>query len=183
MQKNEQFEQRISDVEVNRRKLEARLDNLENRSRRTNLVFFGIPDDTVRESWEESETLVRRICKGNLDIDVTSIQRAHRLGTFKERSCRPIIASFQNWKERDNIMRNAFKFKNSAYSVSEDFSALVREKRRKLWDYSKEKRQDKNNKVYLTYDKLVINGDTYAWDFEQSMPILVRKKAPPIQQD
>lgn len=146
-------------------------------------MFFGIPDDTVRESWEESETLVRRICKGNLDIDVTSIQRAHRLGTFKERSCRPIIASFQNWKERDNIMRNAFKFKNSAYSVSEDFSALVREKRRKLWDYSKEKRQDKNNKVYLTYDKLVINGDTYAWDFEQSMPILVRKKAPPIQQD
>lgn len=103
------LEKRISNTEVNGIKREVRLDNHEIRKRRMNFVLSGIPDNAVRDSWEESETIVKRICRDSLGIDATSIQRAHRLGTIKDRGCRPYITSFRNWKERDGIMRNAFQ--------------------------------------------------------------------------
>lgn len=47
---NHLLEKRIPDTEMNGRKLEARLDDLKNRSRRMHLVFLGIPHNAVRES-------------------------------------------------------------------------------------------------------------------------------------
>ncbi|KAG0421904.1 hypothetical protein HPB47_002236, partial [Ixodes persulcatus] len=37
--------------------------DLENRSRRQNLVFYGIDDDNHSETWNQSERLVKSICK------------------------------------------------------------------------------------------------------------------------
>lgn len=159
--KTKVLERRVAHVEESEFKLEAKLDDLENRSRRSNLVFFGVPDNSRKETWEESEKLIRDICKETLSIDNVEIERAHRVGAFKDEKNRPIVAHFAGWKARENVRRNAFRFKKTPISVSEDFSPLVQEKRRQLWNYAKEKRQNKENRVYLNYDKVVINGQTF----------------------
>ena len=41
-------------------------DDLENRSRRNNLVFFGVPQDRVNESWEESEEKINSVLENQL---------------------------------------------------------------------------------------------------------------------
>lgn len=172
--KTKVLERRVAHVEESEFKLESKLDDLENRSRRSNLVFFGVPDNSRKETWEESEKLIRDIYKETLSIDNVEIERAHRVGAFKDGKNRPIVAHFAGWKARENVRRNAFRFKNTPISVSEDFSPLVQEKRRQLWNYAKEKRQNKENRVYLNYDKLVINGQTFIWDSDTCQPVLHR---------
>lgn len=62
------------------------------------------------------------------------------------------------------ILRNSKAFRDTQYSVSEDFSKTVGDKRRHLWQYAKAKREDPGNKVYLSFDKLIINGKAFTWD-------------------
>lgn len=81
------------------------------------------------------------------------------------------------------MLRSAFKFKNTSFSVSEDFSLAVQEKRRQLWNYAKEKRQNRENKVHLNHDKLVINGQTFIWDSETRQPVLYRAPGQPREHE
>ncbi|KAH7958014.1 hypothetical protein HPB51_028000 [Rhipicephalus microplus] len=48
--KSNVIEERIKIVEISERKIEAKLDDPENRSRRLNLVFFGVPDNERKET-------------------------------------------------------------------------------------------------------------------------------------
>lgn len=99
------------------------------------------------------------------------------MGAYREGKNRPIIANFASWKARDSVLQNARKFKGTAFSVSENFSRTVQEKRRLLWNYTKEKRDRKEIRVQLKYDKAVINGDTYIWDSDTRQPALLRARA------
>ncbi|CAN7978916.1 unnamed protein product [Ixodes persulcatus] len=63
--------------------LEARIDDAENRSRRNNLIFYGLRD-VAGESWHDSEKLIIDTCSTHLAINLEplSIERAHRIGRF-----------------------------------------------------------------------------------------------------
>lgn len=62
-----------------------KLDYIENQIRRNNILVDGIPDEKG-ESWDESERKVRAVIQKNLGLDVNNIEieRAHRIGTYKE---------------------------------------------------------------------------------------------------
>uniref|UniRef100_A0A1S4LJU1 Uncharacterized protein n=3 Tax=Ixodes scapularis TaxID=6945 RepID=A0A1S4LJU1_IXOSC len=66
-------------------------DDLDNRSRRNNLIFFGIPD-VQNETWATSEERIVSFCseKLNIQIDSAAIERAHRLGRFTLTKKRPV---------------------------------------------------------------------------------------------
>lgn len=136
----------------------AKLDNLENRIRRNNLVFLGTADNDSKESYEASEELIGELRRKSFGKVTHSIQRAHRTGKFTTGKKRPIIVSFSCYEEKMKILRNSTAFRDTQYSVSEDFSKTVRDKRRHLWQYAKAKREDPGNKVYLSFNKLIING-------------------------
>lgn len=63
--------------------LQKKTNDLENRSRRKNLVFYGV-DDKTSESWGESEAIIKNICKTSLEMELESVERAHRLGRYNE---------------------------------------------------------------------------------------------------
>ncbi|XP_064470057.1 protein unc-13 homolog C-like [Ornithodoros turicata] len=113
--------------------LRARIDDLEGRSRRDNLVFYGITN-TSNKMWKESEEKMRIMCHDNLGVTVHSeqIERAHRVGRLQESKTCPIIVKFSSYKTKEAILRNAFKLKGTALVVSEDFTTSVRNARRKL---------------------------------------------------
>lgn len=64
--------------------LKMRCDDAEGRSRRSNVLFFGLPDKD-KETWNQSECLVVELCSKKLciSVDLNRIKKkkTHRLGS------------------------------------------------------------------------------------------------------
>lgn len=98
-----------------------------------------------------------------LKINPVAIERIHRLGKPRPNKHRPIILKLIDFREKTTVLKSCFKLKGSNYSISEDFSARVRDIRKKLWNYGKPKKEA-GDKVALAYDKLWINDELFCWD-------------------
>ena len=189
---NKQFknmETKINDLESElntlyqeNEKLSKKCQQLEDQSRRDNLIFYGIEEGVGKETWNDCERKVRKVLKEKVGIEdaendlVISIERAHRLSSKKVSSrdrpsqARPVIVKFSSWKTKEEICfkaRKAFKdkvYRDAGYGVSEDFSVQVREARAKLVPFLLEKRRELPDKpVYLKYDKLVVDKKHYRY--------------------
>ncbi|XP_075748106.1 uncharacterized protein LOC142814049 [Rhipicephalus microplus] len=142
--------------------LEDRLDDAENRSRRNNLIFYGISDPTDSETWNDSEKIIIDFCHNNLGITVGphDFERAHRLGRHSFGRNRPIIVKFTCYKTKDPILSNGRKLRNTNFSIGEDFSLSVRHARKQLIAFAKAK----SAKFSLRYKTLHIGPKRYIFD-------------------
>lgn len=156
-----------------------KIDDLENRSRRSNLLFYGIQDTGEAEDWDTSEQIVTKFCQDILGVTTASIARAHRLGRFSNDRTRPIIVKFFNEKEIETVLSNGHKLKGTDFGISRDYSEAVRDKRRKLWQFSKTIKKDKD-RVSLVFNKLKINKEVYIWDTQANCAKLVSSVASPV---
>lgn len=149
------------------RRVEEKMGSLEDQSRRSNLVFYGLPENPW-ETWNQTEKIVRDFVQENLDVpdiadpNIFEIERAHRVGKRGGSGPRPVIVRFLRWKSRMKVLDEARSTltKESPVKVGEDFSAIVRETRRKLIPRMVEARKQ-GKKASLRYDKLLIDGTLY----------------------
>lgn len=141
--------------------LTDRFDSSEDRARRSNLLFFGFDDDE-KETWSQSEQLVLKLCDETLQVslDPRSVERAHRIGRFQPDKKRPIVVRFAHYKDKENVLSNAKKLKNSDYSIGQDCSPNTRFAQKRLIEFGKS--QPKPYK--LRHDKLLIDKTTYVFD-------------------
>ncbi|XP_040073766.1 uncharacterized protein LOC8043825 [Ixodes scapularis] len=141
--------------------LKTRCDDPEGRSRRNNLLFFGVTD-TDKETWAQSEDLITGLCSRNIGVNIESskIERAHRLGAFNPQKCRPIIAKFSSFKDKEGILLSAFKLKRTVVAISEDFLISFRLARRHLLDFAK----PKGTTYKPRHDKLFSDNKCYVYD-------------------
>ncbi|XP_077561672.1 uncharacterized protein LOC144177997 [Haemaphysalis longicornis] len=141
---------------------QSRVDELEDRSRRNNLLFHGIPDS--RETWQQSEDRIKEALTGVDDAESinNSIERAHRLGTFMPNKGRPIIVKFSSYKMKDKILSARTKLKEKDVSVTEDFCPATRYARKQLIDFAK--CQPNAPQFKLQYKKLLLNKKQYMYD-------------------
>ncbi|XP_042143950.1 uncharacterized protein LOC121834265, partial [Ixodes scapularis] len=139
--------------------LEACVDDAENRSRRNNMIFYGLPDPTASETFAQSEQRVIRLCFDlfNVTLDPKEIERTHRLGRYTANQCRPIIVKFAFFKTKEFILSNGPKLKGTNYSIGEDFSRPVRNARRHLVAFAK----TKSAAFSLRYKTLFIGSKRY----------------------
>jgi len=147
-------------LEKNVESLLEKTDDLENRSRRNNLCFEGIPEQLHgHESWEKSEEKIKNLVSNKLHIDTDDliIERAHRVGRKKPDSTkpRPIIAKFLSFKDRDAVLKARKNLKGTRQIIREDFSDRVLQKRKDLLPQMNEARNE-GKIAYLSYDKLII---------------------------
>lgn len=107
--------------------MHSRLDDLEDRSRRENLIFYGLAD-TSTETWSQSEEAIRNFASSTVEIEIPSdsIARAHRLGNYIETKCRPTIVRFSSSKVRNQVFSSKSKLKGTGISVAEDFCKSTR---------------------------------------------------------
>ncbi|XP_072144716.1 uncharacterized protein [Dermacentor andersoni] len=142
--------------------LQDKVDELENRSRRNNLIIFGIKE----ESDETAESLItkvnERLFQEKLDVTVKGIERCHRLGR-KSKNGRPVIIKFLDYREKGSVLKACYKLKGTEFSITEGFSFAVRNIRKKLWESSAEERSN-GAKVKLFFNKLCVDGTMFAWD-------------------
>ena len=118
--------------------LEARIDKLEDYSRRDNLLFHGL-EETSGENCENTvrDLLARKVLHGVCNVNNIVIVRAHRLGIFKSGQTRPVIVKFREYSDKQMILQQVYKGKllNTGKWASEDFSVNTNNDRQYLRDH------------------------------------------------
>ncbi|CAN7941741.1 unnamed protein product [Ixodes hexagonus] len=162
-QKLEQCEASIESLKSQVVTLLDKVDDLENRSRRNNLIVYGINEEDNETLSSIRKAVIEDLFKSKMGVNVASVERIHRLGRKAANKSRPVIIKFFDYNEKMLLMKNAPKLKGTKISVSEDYSRRVQEIRKQLWQTVKDNRTQ-DDKVFLRYDKLILNNDVYAWD-------------------
>ena len=149
--------------------------DLEDRSRRNNVIFYNIPEHTTENNdKEDCEKVVVKLLKDKqffrADYHIY-IDRAHRLGHFDANRPRPrpIIVRFSFFKDKQSVISNGRLLKNSNENISEDYSKITLEEHKQLRNHgkmAKEKMFVQENEntaiVYykVTYKRLVLTYTT-----------------------
>ena len=136
---------------------EEKLDKLENYSRRSNLIVYGLKE----EPSEDVEVKVKDMFKHELSYrEEIRFERVHRLGKKQQNRSRPIICRFSFFQQKSDIMKRAGSLKGKHISMSNDFSQAVRDRRRILVPHLKYQRHN-GKKARLDADRLFIEGVMY----------------------
>ncbi|XP_042150367.1 uncharacterized protein LOC120850684, partial [Ixodes scapularis] len=159
----EKLEHSVGGCDAEIETLARQIDELENRSRRNNLIVGGIKE----VSKETEEIFLKRVNDDVFDKilnnKLNSIERIHRLGKQVSGGDRPIMLKVSDFRDKLAILKNCFKLKGTPISISEDFSKRVVEIRKNLWDSTAEER-GRGSKVKLVFDKLRVDNALYAWN-------------------
>ena len=148
--------------------VKKKLDDLEGRSKRNNLIFTGLQKQTAAdyESWGDCEKLVKDLIRDQLKItEDIQFDRVHRLRYDSES---PVIAQFTSFKDKQRVLRHKQKLsettEGSTLFIGEDFSKGIRDVRRRLVPFLKTARAAPNNTARMVFDHLVINGKRFYYD-------------------
>ena len=151
--------------------------DLEARSRRNNLVFWGLLENYHENCFE----IIRDLIQRHLDINAGKmyIARAHRLGPRKigqRNPKRPIIVNFRDFCDTELIMSRAHLLKQTPFSVAYDLPKEINEARKKLWDELRSiKRADPRVKFQILYPaRLIVDGKLVRDEFPDWGEVLHR---------
>ena len=153
---------KIKETVVHCQDIENKTVDLEDRSRRNNLVFFNIEEESVnytkRENCEQkiiSELVSCGMVNQNQPV---YIARCHRLGKKGSGKARPIIACFSDFKQKEFIIKNAKFFNHRKVNVSEDYSRQTLAIHRKLAEHGKSVKEQHEYIIHfrIQYRRLVL---------------------------
>ena len=139
---------------------------LEDRTRRCNLRIDGIAED-INETWENTEEKAKKVFGDQLGLtsDI-EIERAHRMNirpnnnnnireNKKVNRPRTIILKLLRYKDKQLILQNSKKLKDTGIYIYEDFSDETNRIRKDLKEQMKQER-DKGKYCVINYDRLII---------------------------
>lgn len=161
----DQIEELYSVQERKIQMLSYRSIDIEARSRRNNIIFWGLTEN----SKFLTKQLIYRFLEDELNIDTYEmvIERAHRLGSInspanrsKDDPRRPIIVRFRDYADTDTVMENAYKLKGMSFGVDRDYPKEIADARKHLYK-SKEATEARANreKFQIRYPaKLYVKG-------------------------
>ena len=142
-----------------------KLIELEDRSRRNNIRIDGIEDDQ-NETWDSCEEKVQKLIKEKLglenDVEIERCQRMKKKNkdqSNNERRSRPrtIVCKLLRFKDKQKIIQNSKKLKNTGIFVYKGFCKDTMDLRKQLWEKVLEHRA--NNKIaYLNYRSIVVRN-------------------------
>ena len=76
--------------------------------------------------------------------------------------CHPVLVTFEEFKDREEVLKNSHFLKKSTISVSEYLSKRTRETRQELQKFMRHvKRINLKKRCFLQYDKLFIDGKVF----------------------
>ena len=145
--------------------------DLEDRSRRQNLLFYGI-EEKDKETAQECETFLSDLIleKGLMEREDVWIDRAHRIGKKQEGKNRPIIAKFTYYKQKEEIRGNGRKLARTGITMSSDYSKLTTEKNKTIYKFAKKAKEEDENikKFYVNYKYVTMFYSVKGRDFKKN---------------
>jgi len=137
---------RVGEMEKLITHLQTKTDDLENRSRRSNIRIINVPEQAEgRDTVGFLEKFIPEILgKDNFTSHVT-LERAHRIGKKSDRP-RPIIAKFLNFRDKEKTLRLArskgdLTYENKRISFYPDYSADLQRRRDEFRDVKRTLRE------------------------------------------
>ncbi|XP_037574418.1 uncharacterized protein LOC119456665 [Dermacentor silvarum] len=149
------------------------IDDLENRSRRNNLLVYGLEEKDKETPVSLQNMVQKELFEEKLKVEINSVERCHRLGK-KNEGC-PVIMKFQDYRDKVTVLQACSKLKGTNFSVTEDFSSRIREIRKKLWQSLSEEKAN-GAKVKLVFDKLFVDGAMFGRNEEKDERYRITKK-------
>lgn len=147
-------------------KFDAKLIDLEARSMRENLMFYGIPEGDEHENCGQ---LVKEMCSNHLQMEGEFVRhmtfdRAHRVGQKSGSRTRPIVVKFHYFSEREAVRQSSFNFSAHLKSVNMGVGVQlpkdIRDARKPLYAKMKEAKDGGSN-VRFVGKKLFIDGNEF----------------------
>ncbi len=153
------------------------------KTRRNNLLLYGIKPDFLPEIQTQLEAKVHEIIKTHFQItrEVPLVKIARMISGPEVRGCRPVLVNFVHWKDREEVLRKSNFLRGSNVFVSEDLSKKMREHRAELHKYARQIRsRSPNKKCAIRNDKLMIDNQMYVYDEERGEVVRFgRPQSPP----
>lgn len=153
--------------------LHDRLVSLEDRSRRNNLMVFGIPEGEKETTEELPTEVLTDLFDKQLNVTLHTFERIHRIKKRQSKQPRPVILKLYDSREKSKVYKNCKKLKGTGISIADDYSKETVAKRKLLWNSAQDERKQ-GQRVHLNYDKLFIDSDMYSWNDEKNRRVKVR---------
>lgn len=147
-EENIQFKEKIS-------KLENRLNHLENKERRNNIVVKGVKFNETNLKQEVENFLKKELNLSTKIIEVELI-KPKTVETF-------VVAKVGSWQEKMEIMKGKHRLRGTQRYIDDDLSREERKVQLELRNIAKRERE-KGNEVKVGYKKIFINKERWNWD-------------------
>ena len=142
----QRFEKETQELKTQNDALDTKLTDLEARSMRENLMFYGIPEGGNNENCEE---LVKRVCTDIMQMQRThemTFDRAHRAGSRSGSKVRPIVVKFHYYSEREEVRKKSFDYteqlKASNIGIGAQLPKEIRDARKPLYPAMKKAKSE-----------------------------------------
>ena len=148
--------------------LETGLLDLQSRSMRDNLMFYGfeeLPSADDRRQ-EDCRGTVIKFCDDKLsisDVNKLVINRAHRIGAYTHGKTRPIVVNFSHTPDKMLVKKRAYEVRDPQIRVGDQFPKVIQNRRKQLIPVLGRAKAD-GKTARLAHDKLYINGRMYTVD-------------------
>ena len=134
-------------------------------NKKNNLIFYGIPQEE-RETPQKLTKKITELIKVKISIQrEMSMSNISRMYTGSDvQGCRPVLVTFEDFKDKEDVLKASKLFKKSVISVSEDLSKRTREARQQLRKFMKKVKKNRPDKhCFVQYDKLFIDGRVFMY--------------------
>ena len=153
---SEEIKGQICELEKARQAME----DLQSRSMRENLVFFGLAE-YKGERKKNFVSLIDDFCETQLGLSSIgeNIEKANRVGKFDEgrNTPRPIVVKFSSFRRRESVREQARLLSGTTFRIQEQFLRKINDARKKVFLIMNEARRN-GQKVALVRNKLYIDG-------------------------
>ncbi|KAJ8967343.1 hypothetical protein NQ314_002948 [Rhamnusium bicolor] len=155
LQKIEELNKRLNTLEKENLNLKTKIEILETRDKRNNIIIFGInKPDTI------SPQFICQKLNHLLDTDLTELDlnNAYSLGNSENS---PIKVEFVRYLTKNTVLQNCHKLKGTDISISRDLTFQQRRENKTLRKHLQLARQ-REDACYIKNNKLYVNGKTYS---------------------
>ena len=144
----------LTQVQSENIKLLQTIDILESKSRKNNVIIFGVDE---QENGESPVTTVENICQ-TLDVDINqgTISDAYRVGRNKGK--RPIVCTVSSFRKKTEIMQK--NKSNGQFAILHDLTKKERREKKELKKHLDDARS-RGHRAYIRHGNLIINGLTF----------------------
>ena len=141
--------------------LKKQVSDIEDHSRRVNIRIDGIKE-TPKETWEQTHVKVKKLLSDTLQLPDVKIDHAHRVANPKSNNAnsskpRTIIARLEKFADRQLVLRNKTRLRNSDIYVNDDVSEYTNKIRKEKLPQLKSARQE-GKIAYFNRGNLVIKN-------------------------
>ena len=142
--------------------------DLESRSRRNNLLFFGIEESADEKPEEKVMSFIKDKLKIDTEKTVINFNRCHRLGAprrgfigSRAHVPRPIIVNFCDYKVKELVRSERYALK-APYGMANDLPTAVRKAQQSLLGQLKELKKTEPRSAIVYPCKLISKGEVKA---------------------